>query len=315
MPQGVRTWPPPLAPGALVAGIAPSGPPFADLVAGGVALLRSWGLRVRLGQAAYAGDPSGYLAASDTARLADLHDAFADPAVAGIVCLRGGYGATRLLERLDVDLARANPKPLVGFSDVTALHVALGQRAGLVTFHGPSLQWSQDRLTEASAASLRASLFGHPQGSLAGEPLVGGRASGPLVGGNLSLLASLCGTGDQLRAGGCVLLLEDVAERPYRVDRALVQLRQAGVTDGVAAVACDPFHRCVETRADRRSASVRQVVAEWAQTLGVPAVWGLPLGHGPDQRTVALGAVATVDGDAGTLALADPPGPAEPSQG
>lgn len=290
-------WPDPLHAGDLVAALAPAGPPDPAKVERGIALLRGWGLRVRLGDAVWDGHPTGFLAASDERRAADLTAALHDPDVAGIVCLRGGYGCQRLLDGLD--LAGAPAKALTGFSDVTALHVALGQRAGLVTFHAPSLQWDDARLPAASAASLRAALFGHPDGLLAGEPLTPGRATAPLVGGNLTIMSTLCGTPDQPAAGGRILLVEDVGEAPYRIDRALTHLRRAGVLDGVAGLAFGGFHRH-DGATDERA---RRVTRSHAEALAVPAIYDLPLGHGPQQRTVPLGGLVTLDGDAGTLAV------------
>jgi muramoyltetrapeptide carboxypeptidase len=300
-PPAPYRWPPPLRPGDLVAAIAPAGPPDPARVKRGVGLLRSWGLEVRLGAAVWQGDVTGFLAAPDEARAADLTAAFADPAVAAVLCLRGGYGSQRLLDRLDLD--DIPPKAFVGFSDVTALHVALGQRARLVTFHGPSLQWDERRLPPASAASLQAALFGGPELRLTGEPLHPGQATAPLVGGNLTLLSTLCGTPDQLEAHGRVLLLEDVAEAPYRIDRALTHLARAGVLGGVVGLAFGGFAGC---GTGDESAALRSLAADLATALGVPAVYGLPLGHGRGQRTVPLGATVSLDGAAGTLTVQPP---------
>lgn len=299
-----RRWPPPLRHGDRIVAIAPAGPPNPARVERGLALLRSWGLDVVLGEAVWEGDDAGFLAASDTRRAADLATALSDPAVAGVVCLRGGYGCQRLLDL--VELRQVAPKPFVGFSDVTALHVALGQRSGMVTFHGPSLQWDDRRLPEDSRASLHAALFGDLHTVLDGEPLVAGTVTAPLVGGNLTILASLCGTPDQLDARGQVLLVEDVGEAPYRLDRALLQLRRAGVTEGIVGLAFDDFHGC---HPPPGSSTAREVAATHADELGVPAVYGLPLGHGQGQRTVPLGGLMTLDGTAGTLEVHPRPDP------
>lgn len=296
-------WPPPLAPGNLVAGIAPAGPANPELVERGRAVLQSWGVHVRLGHHAFAGHASGFLAADDAARARDLHDAVTDSDVAGVVCLRGGWGCQRLLDRLDWDLIAAHPKPLVGFSDITALHVGWRQRAGLVSFHGPPLAWDDERLGHAGAESLRAALFGEPQPRVAGVALRPGMATGVLAGGNVSVLAALCGTPWQLDATGAVVLLEDVGERPYRLDRALTQLRQAGALDGAVGLVVGELVQCEETRPEVRSASALEVVAAHAAELGLPAAARLPLGHGPAQHTVPLGATVTVDGHAGALAV------------
>lgn len=300
--DGAR-WPPPLTTGDVVAGVAPAGPADPGLVERGRSLLESWGLRVRLGRHAFAGDVSGFLAADDAARLGDLHEAVADPDIASVVSLRGGWGCQRLLDRLDWGLVAAHPKALVGFSDITALHVGWRQRAGLVSFHGPPLAWNDARLGETGAESLRAALFGAPQPRIEGVGLRPGTATGVLAGGNVSVLAALCGTPWQLDAAGAVVLLEDVGERPYRLDRALTQLRQAGALHGAVGLAVGELVQCEETRPEVRSASALEVVTAHAGELGLPAAARLPLGHGPAQRTVPLGALATVHGDAGTLAV------------
>lgn len=295
-------WPRPLAPGDVVAGVAPAGPADPALVEHGVALLESWGLAVRLGPAAFAGHPSGFLAADDAARTGDVRDALADRDIAGLVCLRGGWGCQRLLGRLDWDEVAAAAKPLVGFSDVTALHVGWRQRAGLVSFHGPPLAWRDQRLGGGDAASLRAALFGAPEPRVEGQPLRSGVATGVLAGGNLTVLASLCGTPWQLDAAGAVVLVEDVGEAPYRLDRALTQLRQAGALTGAVGLAVGELVDC-ETPASPPGASALDVVAAHADELGLPAAAGLPLGHGRGQRTVPLGASATVDGSTGALLI------------
>lgn len=225
--------------GDMVAAVAPAGPPNRTFVEQGRALLREWGLESRLMPNVFAGHTRGFLAAEDDARAGDLQDAFADPRLAGVVCLRGGYGSQRLLDRLDFEAIAANPKAFVGFSDVTALHVALSQRAGLFTYHGPNLGGDPRRFTPAGRASLRALLFGRPGATLHGEPLRPGRARAQLVGGN-----TLCGTPDSLDARGRILLIEEVGEAPYRIDRALTHLRRAGVLEELAGLAVASFWRC-----------------------------------------------------------------------
>ena len=293
-----RRRPPPLVPGDLVAAVAPAGPPSHDGATGGIALLESWGLGVRLMPAALAGHPSGFLAADDDRRLADLEAAFGDDKVAGVFCLRGGYGSQRLLDRLDMAPLVRHPKAVVGFSDLTALHVALGQRAGLMTFHGPNLAGDLRRIAQAGASSLHRALFGGEPETIVGEPLWPGRVRAPLVGGNLTVLSTLCGTPDALDADGAILLLEDVGEAPYRLDRALTHLRRAGVLDGVAGLAFGTFADCGGRPGE---ATPLDVAAAHAQELDVPAVANLPLGHGPEQRTVLLGAPAELDATAGSL--------------
>jgi len=270
-----------------------------------MALLAEWGLRTRVMPHVHHED--GFLAGSDEDRLADLHAAFADPEIRAVWCARGGYGCSRLTDRLDGGLLRADPKPLVGFSDVTALHLAL-HRHGVVSFHGPTGEWNERRTGGASAASLRRALTdARPLGALPTGPLerlVPGRAAGPLVGGNLSLLAAAVGTPDQPDTRGCLVLLEDVGERPYRIDRMLRQLLRAGLVEGAAGLVFGAFSRCEEPRGP--CATVDEVLAAFAAELGLPTVGGAPIGHGPGQLTVPLGVAAELDADRGTLTVIEP---------
>lgn len=300
-----------LRPRALVAGdtvavVAPASPVrFPERLAAGVALLESWDLRVRV--MPHVHDEAGFLAGSDDDRLADLLEAWTDPAVRAIWCARGGYGCTRLADRLDGDLLRADPTALVGFSDVTALHLVLG-RLGITSLHGPTGEWNPTRTGAASAASLHAALTATgalgvlPTGPL--RTLVPGCVEGPLVGGNLALVAAAVGTPDEPDTAGRLLLLEDVGERPYRVDRMLRQLLRAGLVTPAAGLVFGAFARCEEPR--RPSATVDEVIAEFAAEVGLPALAGVPVGHGPGQLTVPLGVAAELDAGRGTLALTEP---------
>lgn len=303
-----RLRPAPLRPGDRVAVVAPASPVrFPDRLSAGLDLLASWGLEpVRMPSLSAS---HGFLAGTDEARLADLHAAWADPAVRGIVCARGGYGCQRVADALDTEAVRADPKAFVGFSDATALHLALGRRAGLVTFHGPTAEWNPDRTGETAAASLRRALTDPaPLGALPGPALHSlweGRARGPLVGGNLSMVSTSVGTPDEPDTAGALLLLEDVGERPYRVDRMLRHLRRAGLVDRAAGLVFGEFVDCEETRPGRESHSLEAVLAEFAADVGLPAVAGLPIGHGRGQLTVPLGVATELDATAATVTLVE----------
>jgi muramoyltetrapeptide carboxypeptidase len=292
--------PAPLRRGDRVAVVAPSGPCEPEWLAAGCRRLADFGLEVVLG--AHVCHRSRYLAGADEERAADLGTAWTDPAVRAVVCARGGYGAGRVLPLLDWDaLAAAGPKLLHGSSDVTALHAAFGHRLGLVTSFGPMPAnhllggehpdaESLDHLHRSLMAP--ASLPPLP-GTHALQP---GRAAGRLTGGNLSLLAALLGTPfAPPPATGCVAFLEDVGEPPYRVDRLLTQLLQAGWFDGVAAVALGSWDGCGD--------DVEETLAERLAPLGVPILAGLAVGHGRPQFTIPLGAEVTVDAGAGMLVL------------
>nr|MDT0658883.1 LD-carboxypeptidase [Micromonospora sp. DSM 115978] len=299
----------PIRPAALRAGdavllVSPSGPTRPERVARGIELLTNWGLRPVTAPNAYA--RRGYLAGDDTLRAADLNTAFADPAIRGVLCTRGGYGAQRVVDQIDMAAVRADPKVVAGFSDITALQFALWRGARLATVHGPGAAWLDHRLPEASAESLRAALMGAEPATVTAVETeetfpvrVPGTASGTLLGGNLCLIASSIGTPDLPDLAGAILLIEDVEEPPYKVDRMLTQLRRAGLLAGVAGIAVGQFTRC----ADDWPVTIADVLTDRLGDLGVPVLGGLPIGHGAGQLTVGVGIPATLDATAGTLTV------------
>lgn len=260
-----------------------------------------------------------YLAGTDDERAAELDRAIRDPTIRGIFILRGGFGLTRILDRIDYDTLRRDPKVIVGYSDVTGLHVAVGRRARLVTFHAPMAGAVKVVGDDPSFAerSYRDMLFLEPAVPRRMIPLpegerpttvTGGRCTGRLVGGNLSLVAATIGTPYAIDAKGCVLFLEDVNERPYRVDRLLSQLRLAGVLDGLAGVVIGKF-TCDEYEGEKKEQDEREqreVVLEYCKALGCPVVADFPCGHVRNNVTLPLGARVTLDADAGTLEVIEP---------
>jgi muramoyltetrapeptide carboxypeptidase len=287
-----------LQPGDRVAVVAPSGPIPDSRLDAGCAWLRARGLDVVVGEHAY--EKHGYLAGSDGARVADLQQAWCDPTVQAVVCARGGYGATRLLPLLDWDAMRtAAPKLLHGASDVTALHGAFASRLDVVSTFGPmpASPPLADPVPDAgSEAGLVAVWFGEEPVRLHGQAKVGGTGTvrANLVGGNLTLLAATIGTPYASPRGGLVLL-EDVNERPYRVDRMVNQLLQAGWFDDAAGVVLGQFTGCGDAE---------DVLVSSLQPLDVPILSGVNLGHGLPQLTVRLGAPAELDPESGTLTQA-----------
>jgi muramoyltetrapeptide carboxypeptidase len=290
--------PPPLRPGDAVRVIAPASPFDPDAYARGLEVLTgALGLRVRA--RADLSARRGYLAGDDARRIEEWREAVADPEARAIFCARGGYGTMRILPAVDPAPLLAAPKLLVGFSDVVALHVALN-RAGLATVHGPVIT-QLGRAPEAAVRHLAALVARDrpPAGAwdvpAPGAGVVGtgvirpGRVSAPLAGGTLALLAHLCGTPWQPRLDGAILFLEDVGEKPYRLDRYLTQLRLAGALDGVAAVALGRFTDCSAAGLEGLDV-VRAAVRE----LGVPAIEGIPAGHDDDHFALPLGPRATL---------------------
>ena len=244
----------------------------------------------------------GYLAGSDAERLGDLQWALDASDVDAVWCVRGGYGMTRILAELSLERFAVRPKPVIGFSDVTALHCAVWARAGVVSFHGHT---ARAVMPEMSTASMLAAMTrsAEPCGVWAPAEVVrGGRVHGRLAGGNLALLASLCGTPDALRGAGAIVVLEDVNESAYRVDRLLRQLEHSGVLRGCVGLAVGQFTNvAVDENPD--AMTVRELIAEVAGRLCVPCLSNLPIGHIADQWTVPLGAEAWLDVEARSLVV------------
>jgi len=235
-----------------------------------------------------------YLAGDDSRRAAELMELVADPRVEAIVCARGGYGSPRILDRLDAAAVRAARKPLVGFSDLTALLLWQRRAAGLIGFHGPMLDRGGDLRDEEMDALVAALTGAGPartvwQGAEGG----GGRVEGRLTGGSLTMVAASLGTPWEIDTRGALLLLEDVGERPYRIDRLLQQLRSAGKLSRVAGIGLGRFDRCDEADG---SVTAAEVLREAVTELGVPWVGGLPFGHGAPNLPWPMGARARLDG-------------------
>jgi muramoyltetrapeptide carboxypeptidase len=298
-----RARPRRLRAGDTVAIVAPSGPPPPELVDTSVAVLQDWGLRVRVAKHVLDRHPDlPYLAGRDADRAADLQAAWCDPDVAAVVCARGGYGAMRMADLLDWDaMAAAGPVVFTGSSDITALHTEIGERLGVVTVFSPITAGTS--FDQTAQKYLRATLF-EPETMLeltgpAVATMNHGTATGILTGGNLSLLASCTGTAGPA-PDGSIVLLEDVNEEPYQIDRMVTQLLRAGWFTGVAGIALGSWTGCGEP------AAVHAVLADLLGGLGIPMVWELGFGHVPAQLTIPLGIEATLDADAGTLTLTEP---------
>jgi muramoyltetrapeptide carboxypeptidase len=304
--------PPRLSKGDVVSIVAPaSAPPDPAAIDRSVVALEKLGFVPKLGT--HVRKRNGFLAGTDAERVADLMDAFVDPSVKAIVCLRGGYGTARLLPLLDYSLIRQNAKVLVGYSDITTLHCALLVRAGLVSFHGPMLnsEIAGNAPSFAIESLLRTVMKAEPVGGIrqgyeGPAPLIvrGGVAQGPLVGGNLSVLCTTLGTRFQPEFKGRILFLEDVGERPYRIDRMLTHLLNAGLLQQAAGVAVGLNKDCEDPKAadaGEYRQTLEDVLRERLEGLGVPVVAGLPFGHVPFNATLPVGIRATLDAERGDL--------------
>jgi muramoyltetrapeptide carboxypeptidase len=287
-----------LQPGATLGIAAPGGPVEKDRVLEGVALLESRGFRIRMRDDLFA--RRGYLAGDDARRASELTELVNDPQVRAIVCARGGYGCDRILPLLDAAAFRAARKPLVGYSDVTALLLWQRRRAGLVGFHGPMLERGAD-VDPAVLDALIGALSGERAPALRGTPRGGGVATGRLVGGSLTLVAASIGTSWEIDTRGAILLLEDRGERPYRIDRMLQQLRGAGKLAPLAGVGLGDFSSCLDERYPELGAE--QLVAEVIAPLRIPLVSDLPFGHVKANQPWPLGCRAKLDADRGELQL------------
>lgn len=249
--------------------------------------------------------PYDYLAGDDDARLNDLHAAFADPAIDAIWCLQGGFGSWRLADRLDIGLLRQHPKPFIGYSDITALHLAIQRHAGFVTFHGPML--AQDLVAgkqEPTASHVLAMVGGQfGQGAWIDAPpesnpvvLAPGVASGRLVGGNLALIAAMIGSRHEIATRDAILFIEDVNEALPRIDRLLSQLRAAGKFDRIKGVLAGNFTRLGLPGGDAVGQSLLfPLLLEQFQARGIPVLAAWPSGHGDPNLTLPLGALVTLD--------------------
>ncbi|MCX2897618.1 S66 peptidase family protein [Pseudomonas mandelii] len=293
---------PALPPEGLIGVIAPAGPAPLDTEKA-IAWMRARGYALRIYPGVYEKD--GYLAGSDDRRLGDLHAAFADPQVDAIICLRGGYGTPRLLDRIDFDLLRNNAKPFVGYSDITALHLAISRYAGFVTFHGPLLNadllGDRKRPTESSFFNMlrgqvkAGSVLTHP----VAYPLTTiepGIAHGRLLGGNLSMIAATMGTPYAIDAEGVILFIEDINEPLYRIDRLLTHLRLAGTLGQLRGV-------LVGDVAGVETAALDRLLKQTFEPLRIPVMTGWRSGHCDPNLTLPMGALVRLDAGAKELVL------------
>lgn len=301
-----------LRPGSRVSLIAPGSPPSDEKLAQALSNLSSLGFLVK--EAAHLRDKNGYLAGTDADRLSDLHQAFSDPDTDAIWCVRGGYGCARLLPGLNFEMIRNNPKVFIGYSDITALHIAIHQQTGLATFHGPV---AVSDLPGFTLNHLRAVVMGEDAPhriqttpDFSAPPhyqpftIAPGRAEGTLTGGNLALLASLSGTPFAPVFKDKIVFIEDVGEKPYRIDRMITQLLQATDLREAAGIALGIFDDC-NPDPESPSLTLRETLKLCLGNLGIPVYYGLPFGHIRGQCTLPYGVKAILDADNFSLLLPD----------
>lgn len=301
-----------LAPGATLGIIAPASSTCEHReVELGKRILEDLGFRVVVAPAAL--NKYRYLAGTDTDRLSSLIDMFLDPGVDGLLCLRGGYGSMKLLPLIDYQILRNHPKILVGYSDITALQLAIWKYTGLVTFSGPMLvsdfgreaeEYTINHFYRAITSPVALGVI-PPAPGIKRDVIRPGRARGRLLGGNLTLIAATLGTPYEIDTRGAILFLEDVDEQPYRVDRMLQQLRLAGKFNSVAGVVFGEFVRC-EANKEEDSFSLIEVLKEAMKDTHVPCFYGLATGHGINKATLPLGVMAEMDASACLLSITEP---------
>ena len=278
-----------ISPGSPIAVVAPSGAYDPDRFEKGLSIARIYGLNLQPANNML--QPVRYLASPDDQRLAQLQQTLREPHWGAIWIARGGYGITRILDRLDLDNLPATP--VIGFSDATPLLHALHVKRGGPIIHGPVVH-SLPVTDRKSQDHLFALLAGREVEPISGKMLAKGKAEGPLLGGNLCMLATTCGTPHQVKAEGSILVLEDVGEPAYRVDRMLQQLVSAGVLDGVAGVVLGEFKDCRVP--DGSDYTVTDVLMDHLAPLGVPVLGHAPVGHGEANRAFPIGVTAKLAG-------------------
>lgn len=286
-----------LQPGDTVGVVSPASPPNQENLERGIHFLNELGLKVLMGNSVI--QTNGYLSGTDQDRLDDLHEMFINPKVKAVICACGGYGSGRIAAQINYELIKANPKIFWGYSDITFLHTSIRQEAGLVTFHGPMLG-SDIGKEDAHLLSKKGfqQLF-EPKSLVYTEKispldtLVEGMASGPIVGGNLSLLVSTIGTPYEIDTKGKLLLIEDINEEPRAVDRMLNQLTMAEKFKDVSGILVGDFCDCIPKGA--LSLTLDEVISHYVKLANKPALKGFLIGHCNPHISVPLGAHATMN--------------------
>jgi muramoyltetrapeptide carboxypeptidase len=301
-------YPPSFATGDTIGIVAPASPPDKPgVIDDAIKRFTKLGFKIKAGKNLRKRD--SYLAGSDEQRAADINALFADPKVKGIFALRGGYGSCRILPLLDYAMIRANPKPFIGYSDITAMHLAILVKSGLVTFHGSnaSSAFTKDNiavcrnmLTSDGDRKRLQLLFSRAQAKLKNKTLVAGRVKGQLIGGNFTCLLRLIGTPYEPDFRGAILFLEDTCEKAYRIDGMFTHLRLAGILPQIGGLVLGQFDYEADAREPQR---IREYLKREAKRLGVPCVCDAPIGHFAGQIIVPQGVQAELDASAGKLTL------------
>ena len=291
--------------------VAPGSPTTEEKVEKVYNKLTKMGFKVVMGKSCYS--KYGYLAGRDEIRAEDLNNMFGDKEINGIICLRGGYGTIRILDLLDYSLIRKNPKVFVGYSDITALHIAINKLSNLVTFHGPMA--ASDLIGDISDFSLNSlynSIFNEQFNPSIENPLEdlkainGGVAEGEIIGGNLSLIVSTIGTPYEIDTKGKILFIEEIGEEPYRIDRMLTQLRLSNKLQEVEGIILGNFNNCLPEDPDM-SLTLEEVIDNIIKPLNKPTLLNLQAGHCEPTITIPFGVKARLDADRKQITILEKP--------
>jgi muramoyltetrapeptide carboxypeptidase len=301
--------PKPLVPGDTIGIVAPASWPNKEKARKAGEFFEGLGYNVQFGQSL--DRVHGYLAGTDQERMDELHSMFADQTIKGIFCVCGGYGTARIADQLGYELIRANPKVFWGYSDITFLHVSILQRAGLVTFHGPMLSsdLGADDVHPLTKETFT-QIFQPTKLTYTEElrPLtifVEGKAKGPIVGGNLTLLVSTLGTPYEVDTKGKLLFIEEIEEEPYRIDRMLNQLKMAGKFEDAAGIILGDFHNCTPTKR-KPSLSLEEVISDHIVSADKPTLGGFSIGHCSPNLAVPIGVEGVLDTYSKTFSIEEP---------
>jgi muramoyltetrapeptide carboxypeptidase len=298
--------PPALKAGDTVAITSPAGAVWDDTqIETFSAILKSFGFNVIHGKTLT--EKFGYLAGTDELRANEINELFENKTVKGIFCMKGGWGCARILDKIDYSLIEKNPKVLIGFSDITALLIAITTKTGLITFHGPvgNSGWNDFTKSVLTNVTMTVKPFNFPENpSTENAPVIinPGKATGELVGGNLTVLSSLIGSGYLPDWKNKLLFLEEVKEEPYSLDRMLTQLKLSGVLNSISGFV---FGKCAKCLAEEpiKSFTFHEVLLQHIQPLGIPAFYGAMIGHIENKLTVPIGIKASMDAEKGTISL------------
>jgi muramoyltetrapeptide carboxypeptidase len=288
--------------------IAPASPTINENIKAAEDTLIEMGFKVKLGKSPY--ERYGYLSGTDSTRANDINKMFIDEEIKAIICVRGGYGTPRILDLLDYDAIKNNPKIFVGYSDITALHIAFTQKCNLVTYHGPML--SSDIIKDFSEFSkdklFKTLMNPEPLGKISnpvGEEIVtinGGIAEGTIIGGNLSLIVATIGTPYEIDVKGKLLFIEEIGEEPYKIDRMLNQLRLSGKLEDASGIILGDFNNC-ESGKHEENLTLSQVIDDHIKPLKKPTIYNLQAGHCDPMVTLPFGVMARLDADKGELTI------------